>query len=414
MRGTVIIVILSVALALPHGGSCADANVASLTTGGILIGENRDDPAADLAGVSVTAGTSGREGTVAGEISTAMRRMLDGKTEITFIPHKLVKIVGVNPDQLIKMLPFSHYFSYIFDFTSKLPVKTGMPSDVNIAPFKVHVGNPTSNPNVGALQQNMLVKIEKSADGKGWQLVDPEGNTYTDPRFGVAQVIFHMTPSYWGPVITKLKEWYHAHFGNHRDQNLEEITSHLQATLGDGSKTAAQFVATFEDEKILGLYWKLFDRFKAHLKVSGEAFAELFKILRDIALTETIVMGIGDTGLKSVSLLYKIGNTLPFPNLEMIVKLIKDLWDLIRGLPHLDLGWPDQDVRISIITRYHNEQFVEVFRIFLTPREAAQNWHPSFLEPTRWRSVIRMAPGRAEGMSRVHAIERAERDAARE
>lgn len=383
-------------IALTAGGAWAQSVV---DMGPVMVGMKRGEIGADVAGVAITAGTSAREGTVAGEIGTSMRRMLDGKMEITFIPDKWIKFVGVNPDQLIKMLPFAHYFSYIFDFTSKLPIKNGLPADINISPFKVHVGNPTSNPNVARLQGGMLCQLR--GNGKGWQLTDPDGNTYTNEDYGCAQVVFHHSPAYWGPVMGKLKEWYHKHFGQQREENLEDIRGHLQS-LAASISSPEQFVATFEDEKVLALYWKLFDRFKANLRISSEAFNELFVVLRDISLAETLVMGVGDRGLKSVGMLYKIGNTVPFPNLESLLEMLKHLWASIHGVPHIDIGWPQQDVRISIITRYHNEQFVEVVKIFVTPKEAAMNWHPTFIEASQYRSVLSIPRKRADNMHAMH------------
>jgi hypothetical protein len=382
----------------------ACSSIASpLDVGRVLVGENRDDPGADFAGVAITAGDSAREGTVAGDIGTAMRRMLDGKMEITFVPDKWMKFLKLNPDQLLKILPFSHYLSYIFDYTSKFPVKNGLPSDVNISPFKVHVGNPRSNPNVAALEGQMLVRIQPGANGKGWQLTDPDGHVYADEDFGCAQIVFHNSGAYWGPIIERLKDWYHKHWGTQMAANLDDTRDYMVSVLGEGSKGPEAFIAAFDDEKVLSLYWKIFDRYKSNLKDSQEAFQEVLEILRDISLADTLVMGVGERGLKSVSLLYKIGNAVPFPNLESLLKWIKDIWHHVHGLPQIDMGWPDSDVRMSIITRYHNEQFVEIVKIFVVPRQAADNWHPAFLDQDTYRKVLSVPAQRADAMHDVHA-----------
>lgn len=393
----------SLILAATLCAAACSAYASPLDVGRVLVGFNRDDnPGADVAGVAITAGEDAREGTVAGDIGTAMRRMLDGKMEITFVPDKWLKFVKLNPDELIKVLPFSHYFSYIFDYTSKLPVKNGLPTDVNISPFKVHVGNPRSNPNVGALESQMLVRIQPGANGKGWQLTDPDGHVYTDEDFGCAQVVFHNSGAYWGPIVEKLKDWYHKHWGTQKEEDLNDIRDYMVSVLGD-SKNPEAFIGAFDDEKVLSLYWKILDRYKLHLKDNSEAFQEVLEILRDISLSETLVMGVGERGLKSVSLLYKIGNTVPFPNLESLLKWVKELWHHIHGLPQLDMGWPQDDVRMSIITRYHNEQFVEVVKIFVTPKQAADNWHPSFLDQDTYRKVLSVPAARADAMHDVHA-----------
>lgn len=410
--------------------------------GGVLVGEARDDPAADVSGVAVTAGVKAREGSVAGEIGMGMRRMLDGKMEITFIPDRFLKFLNVNPDQIIKLLPFSHYFSYIFDFTSKLPVKTALPTDPNVAPYKVHVGDPKTNPNVGDLARQMLVRFAPKEGKEGFKLVGPDGKVFEDEDFGVAQILIHSSPAYWNPVIEKIKQWYHRHFKGQRDFILSEIEKFIDeeaatppgagsGSTGDGVAAAARpaadgaagagsvsrpgtpagprkiltgrdLINTFESEKVLGLYWRIFDRFKANLRPANQAFTELFVILRGIALTETIVAGVGDRGLKGTGMLFKIGNSLPFPGIEMLIKLIKDIWDGIRGIPSIDLGWPASDVRMAIVTRYVNEQFVEIHRIYVTPREAAANWHPSFLTPTLYRKVLWTSPQRTRAMATIH------------
>ncbi|OGQ94334.1 MAG: hypothetical protein A2284_08595 [Deltaproteobacteria bacterium RIFOXYA12_FULL_61_11] len=347
-------------------------------------------PSVDFAGVGITEGTDTKYTGVGSKVAIAMRRMLDGKSSFNFLPSSLYRFIGINPDMIIKTLPFSHYFSYIFDITSYLPVKsTSKPSDPLFSIFKIHTGDPACNSHITRLAPKMMIQFKEIKEGtvaKGYTLVDPEGKEYTALEYGFAEVIFHTSFAYWGDVINRIKQWFKKGTGDVIDDVSEKVDQELRTALASGDYDTV--LAALEASEGTNIFWEIFKELNDGIHVNTGNFNELFDIIKDISLSETVVSGVGKDGARSAGMLYEIGTTLPFPNLEMFVHLIKQIVAGIIGIPKLIIGFPKNDLRIAVVTRYISEQFYEVTRIYIVPKTAAEMYYPPYTQNSAGQLVI--------------------------
>lgn len=353
----------------------------------------------DIAGVAVTEGTKFRS--IGGNVGRAWQKLFDGKATFTFMPHKWTTFIGVNPDMIIKTIPGAHYLSYVFDVTSYLPIKNGKPEDPNISLMKIHVGDTTDNKHITRLNPQMLIKYADvttdAAPGKKAALRLPDGTIYTDENYGFTEVVFHTSLPYWGNIIKRVREWFKKGAGGVATSANARMEMMIKKAVENGDYDG--YLNMLNDPRInpegTSIFWEIFKEFKEGVRVNTGTFNELFDILKDVSLSETVVSGLSQNGARSASMVYEFGTTLPFPNLEMFIKLLKEILDAVLGLPKIIIGLPKNDLRMAIVTRYISERFFEVSRVIVLPRDAAQDWYPPFLNRQNANQIIISADGTA-------------------
>lgn len=352
----------------------------------------------DICGVTVTTGAGANYSGISGVLTGALVKMLAGKTSISLVPKKFIDFVHINPDVIIKSLPFAHYFSYIFDITSYLEVKSGDPTTRDIAPFKYHIGNPETNVNVKELEKLMLVRFQKLNELAGADALYayklPDGTLIRGDTYGMSEVLFHISSTYWAPIIERLKVWWKGRMEEIVEGNEERILRSMEQAGSD--LTVEQMMTFLDSEEGTNVFWEIFKEFKGGVTRSGKDIKELLEILNDVAFVETVVDGLGKNGVKGASLVFKIGDVLPYPNLEMLLQLLKDIINKIKSIPKMHLGWPKNDVRMAMVTRYLNEQVVEISKIIVTPSSVANDWYPVFLA-TDWHREVQTLDGERVG-----------------
>lgn len=340
----------------------------------------------DFSGVAITEATGSKFSGIGAKVSTAMGSLLSGKAKISFVPDKIIKFLGVNPDMVIKALPGAHYFSYIFDVTSQLPIKPGLkPEQPIVSLFKVHIGDPATNPQVAKLAPNMMVQFKEKprvddTDAPGDYVFSlPDKTEYRLPTNGMSEVVIHTSLTYWQEKLKRIHDWFKRKGGANMAMEAQSMyTDQLGALIAQRGFDIAMHDA-LEGPEVQFLFWPLFDKLKDGVSVSTGSFNELFEILREVCLAEVVVSGLANQGAESASMLYNIGTTLPFPLIETLLFFIKDLIKVIVGLPKIIIGLPKNDIHMAIVTRFLNQQFVEVSRILITPRDTAKTWYPPFL-----------------------------------